>query len=656
MSFAEIRKSHIDANNGAPQLYIDGKKTVPLFYALSDIPAGRAWTERSQRGIKDFAKCGINIVCIDTNLYEGWVENGEYSPASTYKEMEAVLKANPNAKIIVRLHMNAPYWWMRKYPEELLVVYGEKSTDCGGYPDRILNNDIATEIKASAASEKWLEDAGEMLKQYCTKIKESPFGKYLIGIQPAYGNCGEWHSFGGLKADYSEPMTKLYRQIVKDKYKTEENLRKYYGDNATFDNIQIPPPEERLDYNFGTFFDPQKDAPVIDSFKCYSLAAVNAISHFCRIIKSSWGAGILAGSFYGYFFSTGGATGAHLETKLIFDNEDIDFLAGPSAYGENKFAGNMNTLRHLPESNRLNGKLFLCEMDQGYTSCVWGLGKNNSYTCDNEEEYAAILKRNIMENILHGNGAWYYEHRLPSESMYKETLYWDTPERLSTITEIQKTCFKLLNRPFKKSTDVLIVQSTEAKYYAENGWVPLSYSHQQFLGAIGRSGVGYDHVYLSDLEQCDLSRYKFILFINCMALTQDKFHYVKNTVMKNGRTVCFMHKCGYILNEIASTENMEKLVGRKLRPELYFETDDCNVYYIENIVYTASWYKNVFRKAGAHIYTDGQEIVIADNRLVMLHLKNISHTVLHLANQDVELDNPTCATYIFDIDTGERIL
>ena len=658
MSFAEIRKSTVTASQGMPELYIDGQKTPPLFYALSDIPAGRAWTERSQTGIKQFAERGIHIVCIDTNLYEGWQENGEYSPASTFKEMQAVLQANPKAKIIVRLHMNAPYWWLRKHPEEWLVVYGEKHTDCGGYADRILDNDRpASEIKASFASEKWLNDAGEMLAQYCQKIKDSPFGEYLIGIQPAYGSCGEWHSFGGLLADYSAPMTRFYRKVVKDIYQTEEKLKEFYGENARFDNLEIPLPEIRNDYNYGRFYHPKTDAPVVDSFRCYSLAAVQAISHFCRIIKRTWGAGILAGSFYGYFFSVGGATSAHLETSKIYENDDIDFLAGPGAYGENKFAGNANTLRHLPESNRINGKLFLCEMDQGYSShCAGGTANSAIYTCENQAEFSAITIRNIMENILHGNGAWFYEHRLTHESKYKTTLYWDSPESHDTIIKIRQACEKIQSRPFVKSTDVLIVQSTEALYYQLNGWFPFSYAHRAFLDAVAKSGVGFDHVYLADLEKCDLKRYKCVIFINCTVLSKAKFDYIKNKVMKDGRTVCFMLKCGRILDGEVSDENVEKLVGRKLLPEIFYQTDDCSVYYCENAVYSAQWYNGVFRKAGAHIYTDHREVVVADNNLVMVHCKNIAKTHLHLKDRDILLDNGACNTYVFDVETGERLL
>ena len=117
-----------------------------------------------------------------------------------------------------------------------------------------------------------------------------------------------------------------------------------------------------------------------------------------------------------------------------------------------------------------------------------------------------------------------------------------------------------------------------------------------------------------------------------------------------------MLKCGRILDGEVSDENVEKLVGRKLLPEIFYQTDDCSVYYCENAVYSAQWYNGVFRKAGAHIYTDHREVVVADNNLVMVHCKNIAKTHLHLKDRDILLDNGACNTYVFDVETGERLL
>ncbi|MBQ7369000.1 MAG: hypothetical protein IJW60_04785 [Clostridia bacterium] len=664
MSIAEIKKDGIDGKGGRPELYIDGKRVVPLWYALSDIPAAKAWQDCSQRGIKNFAKCGIDVVCVDTNLHEGWQENGEYDPAALLKDISAVVKANPNAKVVTRLHLNPPYWWLHQNPDEQIVYFGEREidgqtqwveldrTDAGTYGDRtIARKNLPTEIRASMASEKFLSDCGEILKQLCRKVKKHPLGQHLIGIQVAYGTCGEWHYWGtwgtnGCQGDYSAPMQRLLRKIVKERYQTEEELKKFYGKNATFDNVTLAPYEERAAYG-GELLSPERHARVIDTMRTFSVASAEAIRYFCKCVKETWKE-ILAGAFYAYFFCAESAQAAHNEPHRIFADENIDFLAGPAAYTDNKRCGNANMLRQVAESCRLNGKLFLCEMDQAYRA--WDNGE--AYVCESEEEYAAILKRNIMENILLGNGAWYYDHRLPTVSIYEKEEYWNEPVRLQTIAKIQKVCEKLLEKPYKKTTDVLLVVNSEKAYYKMRGTATFA-----FINAVLKSGAGVDRLYLQDIGKCDLSRYQCVVFLDCSVMDEKTYDYVRNTVMDGGRTVVYINEFATVVGKQSNIKRLEEIIGEPLTGGYKeYEKENCRICVMPETVTEWGFYHDLFKRAGAHIYADNGEVVIADNETVMLHSKGISQTVLHLPCGDITVENGKCNTVLYDIRTGERIL
>lgn len=670
MSIATIKKDHITANAGAPELYIDGKKTVPLWYALSDIPAAKAWNDCSQRGIKNFAKCGIDIVCVDTNLHEGWQENGEYDPAALLKDISAVLQSNPNAKVVTRLHLNPPYWWLHKYPEEQIVYYGKKEidgqvkwvelekTDSGTYGDRtIARKHLPTEIRASIASERFLHDCGEMLRQLCEKVKAHPLGRYLIGIQPAYGTCGEWHYWGGnntyycnLGTDYCEPMQRLFRRIVRERYASEEELKRFYGDTATFENVTMAPPEEReATYGANFFMTPEKYARGIDSMRTFSVASAEAIRYFCKCIKESWNE-ILTGAFYGYFVYTEDASAAHCEPHRLFSDDNIDFLAGPCAYTYNKEVGNANLLRYVAESCRINGKLYLSEMDQGFRS--WNSTICKEYICESEEEYATIMKRNIMENILIGNGAWYYDHRLPTVSFYEKEEYWNTPERLKTIKELQNVCKSMLEKAYKKTTDVLLVVDTERLYY--KCYTSASF---EFMQAILKSGAGVDRLYLKDLEKCDISRYKCVLFLDCHTMETRIYEYIRNKVMADGRTVILINGFAKIVDKMTDVSRLEQIIGAN-PCEKYkeYENSNCRICVMPETLTDRKFYHDIFKKAGAHIYSDDGEVIIADNEMVMMHCKDIPQTTLHLHCGDVKVENGKYNTVIYNSFTGERVL
>lgn len=650
MSVARIDKSEITGWGGRPDLYVDEKITPPLLYAMSDIPASRAWTDVSRKNVKNFGECGIHIVCIDANLKDGWLESGEFDPTEFFKQMQAVAESNPQAKVIVRLHLNPPYFWLRKNKEEQIVFYGVESTDGGDYGDRLIAKDRTSEMKVSFASKKWQKDCGEVLRKFCKIVTSDERGKPLIGIQVAYGTCGEWHYFGkyygddAFVADYSMPMTTFYRAYLQEKYHTLNDLRVVYGNAATFENIQQPSPQEKSAYWEKDLLNPETDAKLIDAQKCYSLSAAQAISFFCKVIKDACGNGMLAGAFYGYFFLIGAAPSAHYEPHKIYLDDNVDFLAGPAGYIENKRSGNMNLLRHLPEASRLNGKLFLCEMDQGFSSVSCG----SVYTCESETEYEAILKRNVVENLIHGNGAWYYDHRLGTDSIYEKKGYWETQSRLQTISDLQAFGSVLLSRPFVKSTDVLVVQDTELAYYTAK-----QYDHFALINALGKSGAGIDQVYLKDLPKCDLSRYKCVIFANCKIFPKETYDFIRKNVTGVNRWTLFMGDGDCVVNGKIVRGGAAKAFEAKP----YMETlRESGVYVSEEIIYDGNVLRAVFKKAGVHVYTENHEVVVADNGMVMVHTKGIEKTVLHLHCGTIELENGDCRTVVYDTNTGERLL
>ena len=76
---AQIRQT-----GGKPTLYIDGKITAPVLYALSDFPGAASNTAYAQKNIAAFARAGVNLVAADTGLHIGWRKTtGFLRPAGT---------------------------------------------------------------------------------------------------------------------------------------------------------------------------------------------------------------------------------------------------------------------------------------------------------------------------------------------------------------------------------------------------------------------------------------------------------------------------------------------------------------------------------------------------------------------------------------------
>ena len=266
-----------------------------------------------------------------------------------------------------------------------------------------------------------------------------------------------------------------------------------------------------------------------------------------------------------------------------------------------------------------------------------------------------------MENILLGHGAWYYDHRLPTVDCYTKQEYWNTPERLETIKQIQLACEKLQEKPYRKTTDVLLVVDAETRYYIRHDDCPLP-----FINAIGKCGVGFDRLFLEDIEKCDISRYKCVMFINCRVMEKKTYEYIKNTVMSGDRTVVFVNDFAKVVEKESFQNGVEKIVGLSILEEnTEYVLDDCLVYRIieekeyvdaNYLVIDAGVYRKIFEKSGAHIYADNGEVVIADNEMVMLHSKGVPHTTLHLHCGDIEIENGKYNTVVYNTFTGEKIL
>ena len=297
-------------------------------------------------------------------------------------------------------------------------------------------------------------------------------------------------------------------------------------------------------------------------------------------------------------------------------------------------------IRYVAESCRINGKLMLCEMDQGYRSVNYTAG--NLYVCENEDEYASIVKRNIMENLMLGNGAWYYDHRVVPSSIYEKEEYWNTEERLKNIGALQRVCESLEAKEYKKTTDVLVVVDAESKYYT---WTSFGGSFD-FINAVGKSGAGFDRIFLKDLKKTDISRYRCVLFVDCSYLSCENYDFVKNQVLIKGRTVVVIGRFAKVVGDKAN--DAEKMLEEK--------KSVCRIIVSDEYITDSVVYKKIFAEAGAHIYTDGNEVVIADNDMVMVHTKGVSELKLHLHSGDIVIDTPKYSTVVYNTKTGEKIL
>ena len=131
-------------------------------------------------------------------------------------------------------------------------------------------------------------------------------------FQVAYGLNGEWHQIG---TDVSNVMQEYFHEFLKDKYHDVDTFRKAWNDEkVTFDNAPFHP-EIFTPGDDGLFRDPQKSRYIMDAQECIQTSNVNAIVHFCKIVKEVMGNAMIAMDMsilagfppYGYCSDSSGA-------------------------------------------------------------------------------------------------------------------------------------------------------------------------------------------------------------------------------------------------------------------------------------------------------------------------------------------------------------
>ena len=709
-----MKSSQVNSKSGSPALYVDEKRRVPILFGLSDFPGAATNTAYAQKNIANFAAQGVHLMTADVELCNGWHKTSPFECDAIQSEIASALEADPQTGILLRFHVNPPYWWLRDNPDEC-VVYRDFEVIDDGEPVRLIANDTSHHLRASIASEKWLKEAGDRLRMVCERLWDTEEGHAVLGIQIAYGLWGEWSQFG---PDRSKPMIKRFRRFLREKYGTDEELQKAWGNPyVTLETAQfVPETEQRGDD--GIFRDPVKSRDIMDSQLCIQQTVPEAIIHFCSIVKESWGRPVLAGAFNGYYISVSAqnrAISGQMLPQLLYARKDcIDFLCGPAPYMQNRMPECVPMQRAPLESHRLRDMLWLTEMDQYPAGTADFVGGDP----DRIDESIAQLRRNVLQPVLAGQGLWYYDHRLvprKAEFPWQQKIYaapgcknpyisnlfikkgwWERPEFLEEIRKLQQLAEKYTLGKYAPAADVLIVYNPDVHFHMSRV-IDAEYEVQD---AVARCGVSYDCIYLRELEVCDLERYKVIVFANSNHLTDEQRAMVRRCT--EGKQVVWLYGAGFSNDVTLGEENIKDITSinvcrvetecsyrtlasgtevefppnyRDYNPMFAVEDTDAEalaVYPKSGAVAAArkenNWYfgvplfdtesaRRIVKEAGAHVYCEAGDPVIAGNGLVAINSCFGGERCITFRNgKKVVCELPLFTTAVFDAETGERVL
>ena len=683
-------------HNNRPTLFLDDTPALPYLYALTDSPGGRlSFEEYPAHSIRKFVDAGVRLFQLDVWFDDMWSEDGAFDPSICRRQIRGVLDLCPDAAVFLRFHVTPPKWWNRRCPEECVEF-----ADVGAFDEeaphdfeRYLERDNTHAKRHSFASERWVADASEKLALALDALAASPEGDRLAGVQPATGVYGEHHYWGFMEhePDVSPVMTAAFRRYLAERY------------GGDFPDALVPGVEERQRTSDGIFRDPELERTTIDYYAFQHRLVAERVVHFCRLVKERWPREIVTGAFYGYYFSLFGraSTGGHLSEEIVLGSPHVDYLSAPQAYTRSlREVGGAGTARGLLDSVRLNGKLWLDEMDQP-THRGTLLGGMPVYDLDRSVQ---ILRRNIASPFVRGQGLWFYDF-----GPHNHSGWWNHARYQAEVREMRRILDARATMPYDNASDALLVYDTKTRLLTAHTrrQDPLTEGACADIAcpAAYRSGAAFDVVYLSDLEKVDLDRYACVAFMNAFAMSAETREIVRRRVLRDGRNVFWVYAPGYSDFTRNSVDFVTDLTGFDLErvalPDYTVRTDageygigelepghrlawalsprDADEVHgtfvsggrpaigVKRLTGHTSWFfsmppttaevlRRFFRAAGVHVYNEYNDSLLEGGGLLVLHsAEGGPRSIALRSGRRVELDVEPAETIVLDSATG-RVL
>lgn len=493
-------EAEVRMHQGRPALFVSGKPVPPFAYMsyLGKTPYYR-----------EVAAAGVHLYCFpaylgDRGINTGsgigpfrdaiWRGEGEYDFASMAGDFEALLRADPEALVVVRLHLDPPRWWEAAHPEACTRLPG------------------GTTFRQCFSSDAWRAATADALRACIAWLLDSPYADHLIGVHVAAGHTEEWfYHLGDTFHDENPARVEAFRAWLRKAYANDvAALRAAWGNSeVTFGLAQpadISGGDRRMAWRA-----PVVERPVIDTLRFHGETMADNVAYFCRVVKEASRCRLLTGAFFGYHYFVGDARRGHGALGKLLTCPDLDYLSSPNVY--HRVLGEDWPPMAAVASVQRHGKLWLAENDTRthkttllkdqapeicppgqYESGVW-LGP------DTAADSVALVKKNAARMLAGGYGGWWFD-------MWGG--WFSDPALMRVIQRTQELGALDLDRQGPAMAAQVAVVADESLCFHDASYGALT---EEILGnryALGRAGAPYDLFLLSDLPGLDSEAYRVI--------------------------------------------------------------------------------------------------------------------------------------------------
>ena len=474
-------------------------------------------------------------------------------------QVEHILNGDPEAYIIIRFYSRAPDSWTELHPNEYCI---NEEGEAQGTP--------------SMASDAFWEKAagfGAALVEYC---EAQPWGDRVIGYNTHYLEEGVHIPVADCWLfDHNPLMGARYRDFLREKYETEENLRAAHSDpGLTFDTVRVPRDKLRgsvpevsalLYWQNASENQPLRDYLELtrDLFQlrvrqcgqAMEKAADRKVLILHDAFKQVMPGWNLRG-FFGYTWSDVSWSFAYPElmagsgsmnvADLISDESGISGILTPHDYQARGIGG-----VHLPEGAAdtaiLRGKYFWSELD---TRSGTDIGAARDY-----QEWAAITWRNFATGWTRGfNSYWMYGFFIAD---------WFGDQAVQDVIGRQVEVIRESLEWEHETVPGIAMIIDDAAVLETNGsgnFLNEAVMWEQKMG-MARCGVPHNIYVLEDLALDNFPPHRVYYFPNLFRVDDDRLELLRKKVFRNGNVVIWGPGSGISDGTVIGTDSASRLTG-----------------------------------------------------------------------------------------------
>ena len=653
---------------------------------------------------RDFAAAGVNYF---SDIYytwpaqnpEGtqmrcanlWPAPGKYDFERLEARLQAAVDANPNVRIIMRIKMDMPEWWLAEHPEELAIdEHGNRSN------------------QVTLSSELWLKDICKVHADFIQHLEKSRFAKHIVGYVPGGGHASEWFWYGREKGfiDYSEGHGQRFRAWLKERYQTDDALRKAWNDPAiSLATAAVPSPALRHASEDGVFRDLAVARPVVDHRMFLNFATTRAQAAIARTIRANTAARKLVGFFYGYSMYVGGLDNMGFQNMdVTIANPDVDFFCSPFSYARRRGGQEGDFISSFTASLRLHGKLYWDEVDLRTHLAVNNM---DTHKTESPEETDAVLWRSYGNSLIHGTNLWWF--------LIIHRAVFHSDRIMNAIQRMAKLDAELLDVSKASAAEIAVMRDEKSFYYSNSNQDSVITHYKSSMDKeFARIGAPHDNYLLSDIDHPRMPDYKVYIFMNTFHTTPALRAAIQRKLARNQATAIWMYAPGYVSDEGNSTDNMRALTGisfakyqledkpaweknasagvlattlpdkvTDIKYDPAFAVADSDATILATLggkpaaaVKMTPWGRAVYllppaktdflrevcRTAGVHIYSETGDILRANQNFVMLHTDKPGKKTItlprpaKLRNLQTDVVSPASTSHSFNLDEQKTAL